>query len=201
MLVPSQRETRFRDLCVSLLFGFFLRFPNLPRRTRGPIDHTREFDHRIFRRGHCGGAAFVHLLAKCDVFQFRPLDHFGGAGGGRFAGQNLFDQRILRPEAGRHIGERIGQGSLLDIFVDRFAGEEVQLERLAVAVAELRETFAVWFRPLIAGAQDAPRILEQGAVESARRAISGARAAAESLEVIIDRQDLGGFFLRFLIRS
>ena len=78
----------------------------------------------------------------------------------------------------------------------RFAREEVQLQRLAIAVAELRETFAVWFRALIAGPQDAPRIFEQGAVESARRAIAGTRAAAESFEVIIDRQNLGRFFLR-----
>ena len=80
--------------------------------------------------------------------------------------------------------------------MDWVGGEELKLERFLVAVTELWKTFTVRLRHFIAVSQQPPRILEERAVESARRAIARLRAPAELLEIIVDRQN----FRRFLLR-
>ena len=137
-------------------------------------------------------------MRTATSFSFVPFYEFGGAVGGRFAGENLLHKRITVAEGGRHVGERISQGRLLDIVVDGLGREQIQLERFAIAIAKFREAFAIRFRPLIAGAEEPPRIFEERAVERSRCAVSGACAPAGYLEVMINWQDFRGLGLRLL---
>src|SRR6059036_2246443 len=82
--------------------------------------------------------------------------------------------------------------------MDRFAGEEVELEGFAVAIAELGEAFAIRLGPLIAGAEQAARVFKESAVEGDGRAVAGGGAAAGGLEVMIDLDDGRGLGLGLL---
>ena len=87
---------------------------------------------------------------------------------------------------------------MLDVNVNRRGGRQIELERFLIAVAELRETFAVWFRPFVAGAKQAARIFKERAVEGTWRAIGGILTAARCFIVMIDRQDFRSLLLRLL---
>ena len=119
-------------------------FACFPRRR---IDDPRELDHRIVRGGHGGGASFVELLAEREIFQLCSLDQLGGAGGGRFAGQNFLHQRIAVAESRRakSVSESV-KHRLLESSWTGSVEKRSSSSDSAIAVAEFREAFAVWFR-------------------------------------------------------
>jgi hypothetical protein len=79
-----------------------------------------------------------------------------------------------------------------------FAGKEIELERLLVAVAKFGKPFAVWLRHFVGGTQETAGVFKERAVEGARRTVGRCLPSAEALEVIVNREDFRGRFLRLL---
>ncbi len=151
---PLERETRLLDDGVRLLLGLIGGLPLLPQFARLGVDQSGEFDERIVCGLDRGGAAGVEAFAEGDVAHLGAVDQGGRAVRGRLAGEDLLHEGIVEAGELREDGERLGEHHRLEIGVDRFLREELELERLAAGVAEFLEPLAVRLGQLVSRAQE-----------------------------------------------
>ena len=136
-----------RNLGMGLLLDLVLRLDNLAHRPRRRVNQSGQFDHRIARPGHLGRRRAVELLAKRHILQFRPGDQLGRPIPRRLARQHLLDQRVRIAQLLDQPRQRIGQLEPLEILVDRFGREELELQRFQVRISILPQTLPRWACP------------------------------------------------------
>ena len=97
------------------------------------------------------------LLADADVLQLRAPDHFGGPRLRRLARQHLLHQRVVVAQLLREERQAVRQLRDLVAVVNRLLGEEVELQLVQAALAELAQAVGVLLGQLLGRPHQRPR--------------------------------------------